>query len=179
MMAFIDAEVYSSDGSSGADSPVERAGREAPVEHGELTGVLDKVSWVCGELRRLRALCSRQDQELKGMEALLGEVEEELGETKEDLRAQREHVKFLNQVVACDRPVRSVYLGRYKAIMDSKRMTGCADMGSWKTNAAADALLYLENVRDDPDVFEKLYGMPWESVLGIGMSSPITYQNCH
>lgn len=172
MMAFIDAEVYSSDGSSGADSPVEQASQEAPVEHEEPAGVSDKVSWVCEELRRLRALCSRQDQELKGMEALLGETEEELREAKEDIRGQREHVKFLNQVVACDRPVRSVYLGRYKVIMNSKRMTGCVDLGSWKTNAAADALLYLENVRDDPDVFEKLYGMGWESVLGIGMCSP-------
>lgn len=182
MVAFIDTEVYNSDGSSGADSPVERARQKASVEHEESIGVVNKVSLMCGELTRLRALCSRQYQELKGMEELLGEAEEDLREARGDLRTQQERVRFLNQVVACDRPVRSVYMGRYKVIMDSKWMTGstnCINMNLWKANAAADALLYLENVRDDPDVFEKLYGMPWESVLEIGMCSPKTHQTWH
>lgn len=178
-MAFIGAEVYNSDGSSGADSPVERIGEDASVES---AGALDKVSWACGELKRLRALCSRQNQQLEGMEVLLGEAEVELMETRVDLRTQQERVKFLNQAIACDRPVRSVYLERYKATMRCNWMAGStdyADMSLWKPNASADALLYLEDIRDDQDVFEDLYGMSWESVLGIGLCFSTNYQYWH
>lgn len=179
MMAFIGAEVYNSDGSSGADSPVERIGEDASVES---TGALDKVSWACEELKRLRALCSRQTRQLEGMEVLLGEAEIELMETKVDLRTQQERARFLNQAVACDLPVRSVYLERYKTTMRNNWMagsTGYADMSLWKANAGADALLYLEDFRDDQDVFEDLYGMSWGSVLGIGLCSSTNNQYWH
>lgn len=177
MMAFVGAEVYNSDGSSGANSPVEKTREEASIES---NGALDKVNWVCEELKRLRALCFRQSQELEGMEVLLREAEVELVETKGDLRTQQERARLLNQAVACDRSVRSVYMERYKATMDSNWMAGstdCADMRLWKANAGADALLYLEDVRDDRDVFEDLYGMSWESVLGIGICSSTNCQD--
>lgn len=175
MMVFVGAEVYDSDGSSGTDSPVEKTREEASIEP---AGALDKVGWVCEELKRLRALCFRQSQELEGMEILLEEAEVELVETKGDLRAQQERAKFLNQAVACDHPVRSVYMERYKATIGRNWMDGstdCVDMRLWKANAGADALLYLEDVRDDRDVFEGLYGMPWESVLGIGTCFSTSY----
>lgn len=185
-MEFIGVKAYDSDGSSGANSPAERAGGEVLVEHGESAGILEKVTRACEELKRLKAMCSKQERELKCMEAKLGEAEEELRETKKnlvetkwDLRTQQERTSFLNQVVGCDRPARSIYLERYKAIMNSDWMTGSiggVDMISWKANAAADALIYLENIRDDSDVFWDLYGMSWEGVLGVGMCSSTNYQ---
>lgn len=166
----IDTEIHNPDKSSCADLPILGVNGAASVKPDQPTKAPDPVTQALQELNELRALCSMQQKELKEMAAELEEAREDLKETEETVKTQQKKLWLLNQAVECDRPARSKLIAHYKLTRNrASTPADIIDMLYWKANAVADALLYLENVRDDPAVFKSLYGMSWGEVLKIGM----------